>query len=172
MFIALTVSSFLLIFASELLTKMFKMERKYSPKKYLLDKKIVLVSIGCYLGMFVLYPIKVYLSFKAVGIHIHFIDSFEISLILLASSFFQILPGNIGVKEVATAYIAQEYGIQFETALLASLVDRAILLLFLFPTGAYFYWDLFLDAALPKITWSKTIASSRIPLMKRLVKLR
>jgi len=172
MFIALTVSSFLLIFASEILTKIFKMERKYSPKKYLVDKKIVLVSISCYLGMFVLYPIKVYLSFKAVGIHIHFVDSFEISLILLASSFFQILPGNIGVKEVATAYIAQEYGIQFETALLASLVDRAILLLFLFPSGAYFYWDLFLGAALPKINWAKTTASSRIPLMKRLVKLR
>ena len=172
MFIALTVSSFLLIFASELLTKIFKMERKYSPKKYLVDKRIVLISISCYLGMFVLYPIKVYLSFKAVGIHIHFVDSFEISLILLASSFFQILPGNIGIKEVATAYIAQEYGIQFETALLASLVDRAILLLFLFPSGAYFYWDLFLGAALPKINWVKTAASSRIPLMKRLVKLR
>ena len=171
-FIALTISSFLLIFASELLTRIFKIERKYSPKKYLTDKKIVLVSFLCYLGMFILYPIKVYLSFKAIGIHIHLIDSFEISLILLTSSLFQILPGNIGVKEMATAYIAQQYGIQFETALLASLIDRAILLLFLFPSGAYFYWDLFLDASLPKINWLKTEASSRIPLMKRLVKLR
>ncbi|MDD4973071.1 MAG: lysylphosphatidylglycerol synthase transmembrane domain-containing protein [Bacteriovorax sp.] len=172
LFIALTISSFILIFASELLTRLFKMERKYSPKKYLTDKKIVLISLFCYMGMFVLYPIKIYLSFKAIGIHIHLIDSFEISLILLASSFFQVLPGNIGVKEVATAYIAQQYGIQFETALLASLVDRAILLLFLFPFGTYFYWDLLLGASLPKINWPKTEASSRIPLMKRLVKVR
>lgn len=172
LFIALTISSFLLIFASEIITRIFKMERKFSPKKYLMDKKIVLVSLLCYLGMFILYPIKIYLSFKAIGVFIHPFDSFEISLILLASSFFQILPGNIGVKEVATAYIAQEYGIQFETALLASLVDRAILLLFLFPFGAYFYWNLLLDASLPKINWQRIGASARIPLMKRLEKVR
>lgn len=172
LFIALTISSFLLIFASEVITRVFKMERKFSPKKYLTDKKIVLVSLLCYLGMFVLYPIKIYLSFKAIGVYIHPFDSFEISLILLASSFFQILPGNIGVKEVATAYIAQEYGIQFETALLASLVDRAILLLFLFPFGSYFYWNLLLEASLPKINWQRIGASARIPLMKRLAKVR
>ncbi len=172
LFVALTISSFLLIFASELFTRLLKMERKYSPKKYLADKKIVIVSISAYLGMFILYPVKVYLSFKAIDVNIHLLDSFEISLILLASSFFQILPGNIGVKEMATAYIAQQYGIQFETALLASLVDRAILLLFLFPLGSYFYWDLLLEASLPKIRLPRTLASSRIPLINLLVKLR
>ncbi len=172
LFIALTVSSFILIFASELVTRLLKLERKYSPKKYLADNKIVFISVSAYLGMFILYPVKVFLSFKAIGINIHFIDSFEISLILLGSSFFQVLPGNIGVKEMATAYVAQQYGIQFESALLASLIDRAILLLFLFPLGSYFYWDLLLDASLPKIRLPRIGASSRIPLMKRLVKVR
>lgn len=172
LFIALTISSFLLVFASEVFTRLFKMERKYSPKKYLADKKIILVAILCYLGMFLLYPLKIYLSFKAIGVEIQLFDSFEISLILLTSSFFQILPGNIGVKEVATAYIAQQYGIQFETALLASLVDRAILLLFLFPFGAYFYWNLLLEASLPKINWQKWGELARIPLIKRPVKVR
>jgi uncharacterized membrane protein YbhN (UPF0104 family) len=161
LFIALTVSSFLLIFATELISKVFKIKRKYSLKKYLSDKKIVLISILCYLGMFALYPLKVYLSFKATGIQIHFTDSLEISLILLVTSFFQILPGNIGIKEVATAYIAQQYGIQFEAALIASLVDRAILVLFLFPFGAYFYWDLFLGSPMPQI-----FTSARSPFMK------
>lgn len=155
LFIALTISSFLLIFASEIIGHLFKIKRKFSPKKYLTDKKIFIVSILCYLGMFILYPVKIYFSFKAVGVSINLFDSFEISLILLVTSFFQILPGNIGVKEVATAYIAQQYGIQFEMALLASLVDRAILLLFLFPFGAYFYWSLFLNASLPKISWPR-----------------
>ena len=155
LFIALTISSFLLIFASELFSRLFKIKRKYSLKRYLSDKKIVSISILCYLGMFALYPLKVYLSFKAIGIHIQLSDSLEISLILLVTSFFQILPGNIGIKEVATAYIAQQYGIQFESALIASLIDRSILVLFLFPLGAYFYWDLFLGARLPKIQWQK-----------------
>lgn len=172
LFISLTISSFLLIFASELVTKVFKIERKYSPKKYLADKKIVLVSFLAYSGMFLLYPIKVYLSFKAIGVDINFLDSFEISLILLGSSFFQVLPGNIGVKEVATTYIGQQYGISFDTALLASLIDRAILLLFLFPVGAYFYWELLLEAKVPQMRLPKIFASSRIPLMKRLAKVR
>ena len=172
LFISLMISSFILIFASEFVTRLFKLDRKYSPKKYLTDKKIVFVSFSAYLGMFILYPIKVYLSFKAIGVNIQLMNSFEISLILLGSSFFQVLPGNVGVKEVATAYIAQQYGIQFETALLASLIDRAILLLFLFPLGSYFYWDLLLDASLPRIKLPSISASSRIPLIKRLVKVR
>ena len=155
LFIALTISSFLLIFSTELISRVFKFKRKYSVKKYLSDKKLVSISILCYFGMFALYPLKIYLSFKATGIHIQFSDSLEISLILLVTSFFQILPGNIGIKEVATAYIAQQYGIQFEAALIASLIDRAILVLFLFPLGAYFYWDLFLGARLPNVQWKK-----------------
>lgn len=156
LFIGITISSVLLISVTEIFSKVFKCERKYSPKKYLTDKKIILISILCYLGMFAVYPLKIYLSFKAIGIDIHLGDSFEISLILLTTSFFQILPGNIGIKEVATGYIAQQYGIQFETALLASLVDRAVLLLFLCPFGAYFYWELLLGAKLPKFNWIKT----------------
>lgn len=169
-FAVITMASLLLIFASNAIGKIFKLDEKYSLEKYLSDKKLVLVSLLCYLGMFIIYPMKVYLSFKAIGIIINPIDSFEISLILLASSCFQILPGNIGIKEVATAYIAQQYGINFEVALLASLVDRAILLLFIFPFGAYFYWTLFLDASFSKINWQRMGASSRIPLIKRLVK--
>lgn len=156
LFIALTISAVILIFTSELFTKIFKKQRKYSLKKYLVDKKLMIVSSLCYLGMFLLYPIKIYLSFKTVGVNIHFFDSFEISLILITSSFFQILPGNIGIKEMATAYVAQQYGIQFEIAFLASLIDRAILLLFLFPFGAYFYWDLFLEGSLANIRLSFT----------------
>lgn len=165
LFVALIISAFLMVFSSELLARLFKVERKYSLKKYLTDKKIVSISLLCYMGMFILYPLKIFLSFKAIGVGIHLFDSLEISLILLVSSFFQILPGNIGIKEIATGYIAKQYGIDFELALLASLVDRAILLLFLFPFGAYFYWNLLLDSSVPKINWA------RIPFAANLLKM-
>jgi len=154
-FIALSVSGILLIFATEALGKIFKFKRKYSPKAYLFDLKLSSAATICWIGMFFLYPIKIYLSFLAIGLELNFADSFEISLILLAASLFQVLPGNIGVKEVITAYIAKQYGIEFETALLASLIDRAILLLFLFPVGFYFYWQLFLECSLPQMNWAK-----------------
>ena len=171
-FVALTVSGILLIFATEAIGKLFKFKRQYSPKLYLKDSKLTSLATLCWIGMFLLYPVKVYLSFIAIGVDLNFADSFEISLILLAASLFQVLPGNIGVKEIVTAYIGKQYGIEFEVALLASLIDRAILLLFLFPVGFYFYWQLFLEATLPKINWAKIGASSLIPLRKRLVKVR
>ncbi|MBC7712874.1 MAG: flippase-like domain-containing protein [Rhizobacter sp.] len=149
-FIGLTVGTSIFIFGSRFLVKLFKLKKSFDIKKYFFDRKIFLNSLLCYVGMFLIHPVKVYLSFKAIGVDIPLSQSYEISLILLASAFFQVLPGNVGVKELVTAYISQQYGIQFETALLASLVDRAILLLFLFPFGAYFYWRLFLDASLLK----------------------
>lgn len=171
-FVALSVSGIILIFATEALGKLFNFKRKYTPKTYLMDFKLSTMATLCWIGMFILYPVKVYLSFKAIGVNLNFTDSFEISLILLAASLFQVMPGNIGVKEIITAYIGKQFGIDFEIALLASLIDRAILMLFLFPVGFYFYWQLFLDASLPRINFARTGASSLIPRKKRLVKVR
>lgn len=171
LYVVVTVCSLLFVLASDFLIKAFKLNDKYSPKKYLVDKKIMSVSSLCYLGMLLINPAKVYLSFKAIDVEITAVQSFEMSLILIASSFFQVLPGNIGVKEMATAYIAKQYGIGFETALLASLIDRAIMMLYLFPVGFYSYYALILKGSLAKINWQSSGASSRIPLKKRLVKL-
>lgn len=160
-FLALLVSGFLLLFFTEILGKLFKFKRRYSPKVYLQDKKLTSLIALCWIGVFVLYPIKVYLAFTAIGLEINFMDSFEISLILLIASLFQVLPGNMGVKEIVTAYIGKQYGIEFEAALLASLIDRMILLLFLFPVGFYFYWQLFLEASLPKVLLPKLKQSAQ-----------
>lgn len=169
-FIALSVSGIGLMFMTETISKLFKFKRKVSPKFYLSDWRLTFQCTMLYILMFVIYPFKVYLSFKAIGVDINLIDSFEISLVLLASSLFQVLPGNMGVKELTTAYIASQYGINFEMALLASLVDRAILFLFIFPIGSYFYWDLFLERSLPSIKFANLGTSLLIPLKKRLVK--
>ena len=172
LYVGVTVSSLIFVFASDFVISLLKMDAKYSPKKYLVDKKIMGVSSLCYLGMLLINPIKIYLSFKAIGIDLGLTETIEMSLILLASSFFQVVPGNIGVKEMATAYIGKQYGIQFETALLASLIDRSIMMLFLFPVGFYSYWSLMLKGSFSAINLQSSGASSRIPLIKRLVKLR
>lgn len=160
-FIALAISGIILIFAADAFAKIFKFRRKYSPKTYLKDFKLTGWVTLCWIGMFTLYPLKIYLSFLAIGIDLSFSQSVELSLILLTASLFQVLPGNMGVKEIITAYVGKQYGIPFETALLASLIDRAILMLFLFPVGFYFYWQLFLEATLPKILWSRLKQSAQ-----------
>lgn len=151
LFIALALSGILLLISSEIIGKIFKVKRKYSPKIYLFDTKLASLATTAWFLFFALYPIKIYLSFLAIGVQLSLSQSFEISLILIVASFFQVLPGNMGIKELITAYISSHYGINFETALLASLIDRGVLLLFLLPVGFYFYWELFLDAAIPSI---------------------
>jgi uncharacterized membrane protein YbhN (UPF0104 family) len=155
-FIALIFSGTILIFSTEMISKVSKFKRKYSPKFYLKDFKLTSLVTLCWIGIFVIFPIKIYLSFWAIGVELTLAQSFELSLILLATSLFQVLPGNIGIKEVITAYVGKQFGIPFETALLASLIDRIVLLVFLFPVGFYFYWQLFLEATLPRIIWAKT----------------
>lgn len=149
-FVALVISGIILIFATEAIARIFRFKRKSSPKAYLKDFKLTSLISLCWLGMFIVYPFKIYLSFLAIGIDLSLAQSLELSLVLLAASLFQILPGNLGIKEIITTYVAQNFGIPMEAALIASLVDRLILLIFLFPVGFYFYWQLFLEAAFPK----------------------
>jgi uncharacterized membrane protein YbhN (UPF0104 family) len=151
LFTSLALSGIFLLLFSEILGKVFKIRRKYSPKLYLFDTRLTVTVTFYWFVFFVLYPLKIYLSFLAINQHIGFNESFEISLILLAAYFFQVIPGNLGIKEIITAYVSSHYGIKFETALLASLIDRGALLIFTLPVGIYFYWELFLDAAMPKV---------------------
>lgn len=151
LFTSLALSGIFILLIAEILGKFFKIKRKYSPKLYLFDSKLTAKVTVYWLLFFALYPLKIYLSFLAIGHQVGFSESFEISLILLAAYFFQVIPGNLGVKEIITAYVSSHYGIKFETALLASLIDRGALLIFVIPVGTYFYWELFLDAALPKV---------------------
>lgn len=150
-FIALALCGILLLITSEIFGKLFKFKRKYSPKIYLFDTKLTAKLTFLWLIFFALYPLKIYLSFMTIGVHIGLQESLEIGLILMASTFFQVLPGNMGIKEIITAYVSTHYGINFETALLASLIDRAALMIYLVPVGMYFYWELFLDAVKPKM---------------------
>ena len=150
-FISLALCGILLLIISEILGRIFKIKRKYSPKIYLLDTKLNFKLTASWMIFFALYPLKIYLSFKAINLSIGFSEAFELSLILLITTFFQILPGNLGIKELVTVYISSRYGISLETALLASLIDRAAMTIYLLPLGIYFYWELLLNAFVPKI---------------------
>jgi uncharacterized membrane protein YbhN (UPF0104 family) len=149
-FWAMSISGILLIIANETLSKIFNFQRKINPKLYLKDISLILKTTLLYFAIFSLYPLKIFLTFKSVGISINFLDSFEISLAIILISIFQVIPGNIGIKEILTAYLASQYGISFEMALLASLIDRAIMFLFLFPIGTYFYWTIILNKSIRK----------------------
>jgi uncharacterized membrane protein YbhN (UPF0104 family) len=161
-FISLSITGIMLFWGTDFITKVLKIKRITTPKFYLSDLKLTSTVTLLYLGMFLIYPLRVFLSFNAIGIHLNASQGIEISLVLLVLSLFQILPGNIGIKELLTAYIASNYGITFEMAILASLIDRAILFVFIFPTGSYFYWDLFLNKPIPKVLTNRFRPSTKV----------
>jgi uncharacterized membrane protein YbhN (UPF0104 family) len=147
----LLVVVFVYTFFDSIITKFKKIKLNYHLFHFLKDKKLLLQMGSVYLGIFLLYPLKVKLSFSALGVAIGYKDTIELSFTLLITSFYQLLPGNLGFKEVVTGYMATQYGIPFEMAVLVSLMDRAILLIFLFPVGYSYYLNLYLDFKRSKI---------------------
>lgn len=154
----LTIVGFGLLFFPHKKIKIFKAMQH-------LDKEIQCPSVFittaiCFFGITLLYPVKTYLSFSAMGLDVGLIQSLEISMIILLISIVPVLPGNIGIKELATAYIASQYNISPEVAVLATLTERATLYSFLVPCGLIYYANLFVQSALPwKLNIFKSVAN-------------
>lgn len=108
--------------------------------------KVFLAIVLSFAIIVILYPIRTYLSFKSLGIELSAQQGMEISLISLILSVVPILPGNLGIKEIAFAYLAKRYGISAEIAILSSLIDRFGLYLFIMPTGIAAYFSVFLKS--------------------------
>lgn len=135
--------SSIIVFMSRNSIKRFKI---FSPlPEELKDWKIFSSTAICFAGITLLYPVRTYLSYHSLGIQIGLVEGIEISMIALLISIVPILPGNIGVKELAMAYIAKRYGISAEMAILASLIERAGLYLFLLPFGFLAYFSVFMN---------------------------
>lgn len=128
------------------ISKWFKLKANHGPQFYTSQKAILIKCFSLYMGLFLLYPFKIAFSFYALGLNPSPLDLMEISLILLVISLFPVLPGNVGIKELATAYLGQKFGLSFEASLMVSMVDRAVLSLFIIPSGLIFYVDLFLQS--------------------------
>lgn len=141
---SLLISLFLIITINKSIHKIFKINRKINPRPYLKNGKLIFSALLIYAIVILLYPLRTELSFNLIGVSLTLSQSIELSFSLIVISLFQILPGNIGVKEAITVFLAQRFGVSAEAAVLASLIDRAVLIIILTPSSLYFYWSLFL----------------------------
>lgn len=114
-----------------------------NPHLYFSSRKEFFTIAGNLLMVKALYPLKLYLAFQVLQYPISILDTYEISLVVLLISLVPILPGNIGIKEFSTAFMAQSFHINLEVAMLVAVVERLSYFLFLVPTGSYFYARLF-----------------------------
>ncbi len=107
------------------------------------NSKVFLSIFFCFFLVSILYPIRSYLTFYAIGIELSLFETLELSLLISVVSIFPILPGNIGIKEMAMVYIGKRYGISAELAIFASLIERVGLYVFLIPFGFSSYFFIF-----------------------------
>lgn len=114
-----------------------------NPKKYFASKSDLLKIAGNLLMVKALYPLKLYLAFQVLQYPISILDTYEISLVVLLISLVPILPGNIGIKEFSTAFMAQSFNINLEVAMLVSVIERLSYFAFLIPVGLTYYTRLF-----------------------------
>ena len=85
-----------------------------------------------------LWGLRLYVCFAAIGEPVNFGQIMIIQTIISLSFVISITPGNLGVKEGITAFSANLVGISPTTALLASLIDRAVAVLVVFSMGLVF----------------------------------
>ncbi|OUR97078.1 hypothetical protein A9Q84_12160 [Halobacteriovorax marinus] len=123
------------------LTKLNPM--RLTEKKFYSFKVAMKVFILFFL-IALLYPIKTYLCFKALGVELSLISTMEISTWMLILGLIPIIPGNMGLKEIIMAQLSTNYGISSEVAVLAILIERVSLWSFVFPVGFISYLSEFL----------------------------
>jgi uncharacterized protein (TIRG00374 family) len=85
-----------------------------------------------------LWGLRLYLCFMAIGEPVNFGQIMIIQTIISLSFVISMTPGNLGIKEGLTAFSANLVGISPTTALLASLIDRAVAILVVFGMGLVF----------------------------------
>jgi len=85
-----------------------------------------------------LWGLRLYVCFTALGEPVNFEQIMIIQTLISLSFVISITPGNLGIKEGITAFSASLVGISPTTALLASLVDRAVAVLVVFSMGLIF----------------------------------
>jgi uncharacterized protein (TIRG00374 family) len=92
------------------------------------------------LVQFLLLAIRLHICFMAIGVTIPFVTLMVVAPTAIVLSFITITPGNLGLREWIMSVIAASLGYDFELAMFAGLIDRAILTGMTFLFGSFSYW--------------------------------
>lgn len=95
----------------------------------LLAPRVLTATNLLLLAQFALVGVRLWFAMRAIGVPIDALDSLLIAPVMTASTLLNITPGGIGLRELMTAFVGQQLGVGFDTLLVATLVDRAAMLL-------------------------------------------
>ncbi len=95
----------------------------------LLAPRVLTATNLLLLVQFALVGVRLWFAMRAIGAPIDALDSLLIAPVMTVSTLLNITPGGIGLRELMTAFVGQQLGSSFDTLLVATLVDRAAMLL-------------------------------------------
>lgn len=102
---------------------------------YLSVQLFVLILI-----QFSLLAIRLFICFSAIGVEVDILTLMVVAPTAIVLSFVTITPGNLGLREWAMSLITASLGYDFELAMFAGLIDRAVLTGLTFFFGSFSYW--------------------------------
>ncbi|MFA6553093.1 MAG: lysylphosphatidylglycerol synthase transmembrane domain-containing protein [Patescibacteria group bacterium] len=106
------------------------------------DKKTVTSLVLLDVGMLAVYVARLALCFSATGLHVDFYFIILVTPIALLSIFFTITPGGLVVREALIGLFAFWYSLNVGDIVVASLLDRAVLMVWVFGLGLVFNYFL------------------------------
>lgn len=89
-------------------------------------RKLFFKIATCFFFIFFFDIFRMKLSLGSVGIHLSYPQLAMSSIALLSILSVPLIPGNLGLREAAFAFIYGLWGVDIDKAILASLIDRAI----------------------------------------------
>jgi len=109
----------------------------------LLRPRVIGLVMASYVGIFLTYALRLYLLFTGLGLEVTAFQCAVAGVVLLGVTAIPLVPGSLGIREMAIGWVAGQLGMPALYGLTVGLIDRAVQLAVLLPLGAVFYAILF-----------------------------
>jgi len=120
-------------------SKLEKYIKKFrSANSEMWNKKFLLVISMLYLIRIILMTLRLYFTFRAVGIDVEFIALLLVSCLIQFTGLFSLTPGNIGLREIIVSLNSSLLNVDFNTIMNISIVERIIIMVTTFIIGFIF----------------------------------
>jgi len=99
------------------------------------DGRLLAIEMAINLGLIMLWALRTYWSFAALGVDASLGDAVVVTSLSVLFSRLSIIPGGIGFREAGSALGSALTGLPADAGFAASVVDRAVMLLWLLVLG-------------------------------------
>lgn len=99
------------------------------------DWRLLFTDLAINIGLVLLWAVRAYWSFQALGVHASFAAVLTMSGLGIFVGRLSVIPGGVGFREAGAAFGSSITGVKAATGMAASVIDRAVMLLWLLVIG-------------------------------------